>query len=106
MTAETLSVRLAAGYPDDACDGPDRLADATANAYPGTRRATPRPTTADVVADVTELLCAGVSAENVCARMGRTPAGLSRRLYRAERPDLGRPFAALAERVNYWARKP
>lgn len=53
---------------------------------------------ADLVCELEVLLGAGVSAENVAHRLGIRPATLSRRMYRARRPDLARPFERVANR--------
>lgn len=55
---------------------------------------------ADVVQDAEELLAAGEIAEAAARRMGMTAGAIARSLYRADRPDLARPFQAAARRAS------
>ena len=101
MSAVTLAGRLASRYPDDEWDGPHRLDVATAEAF-GLRPPTePRPSTEDIVDDVSDMLGSGVSLDEVCRQLGQSPHGLARRLYRAQHPDLARLFGALSARIYY-----
>lgn len=55
---------------------------------------------ADVAEDVTELAANGETPERIATRLGMTPAAIARAMYRAERPDLARPFNALDKRTR------
>ena len=54
----------------------------------------------DVLEEVEFLRDLGLGTERICERLKMKPAAIGRALYRAERPDLGRPFNALDRRLN------
>jgi hypothetical protein len=55
--------------------------------------------------DVAWLFSCGESAEEVCRRLDKAAATISRAAYRAGRPDLARPFERIAVRASRRARR-
>lgn len=66
----------------------------------GATQAKQRELRAERAMEVQALLAAGESVQQIATRLGSTVVNLSAQMYRAKRPDLGRPFTREISRAR------